>query len=38
MPKVTLGLFGIVLVFFVAAWLGAKYPSVNLLSKVPGLS
>jgi len=32
--KFTFGLFGAVVLFFVAAYVASKYPSVNLLGKV----
>lgn len=34
--RVSLGLFGAVLLFFVAVWAGAKWPSLNLIGKVTG--
>lgn len=36
MPRVTLGLLGAVILFFVAVWAGAKWPSLNVISKVTG--
>lgn len=32
--KVSLGLFGAIALFFVAAYVATKYPQVNLLGKV----
>ena len=34
--KIGGGLITLIVIFFVAAWLGAKYPQVNLIGKLTG--
>lgn len=34
--KVSLGLFGAIVLFFVAAWIATKWPQVNLIGKFTG--
>jgi hypothetical protein len=34
--KITGGFIFLVVIFFVGAWAGTKWPSVNLISKVTG--